>query len=281
MEWSEKIRLAFFTLLRAGLWNHTVDEVSCFPLSDLEWKVVWKHAVRQSVRGLIFDGICLLPERCMPDMHLIMVWTAEIDRVERSNRQMNHVLLSIVNLLKEKDVTPLVLKGQGVAQFYEHPLLRECGDIDLYFATQQDEKLLLDWVLSKNIVIDKGSDGAYAYVLDGIEVEHHTRVFDLYSSKIQHYLTNLLYQEGFTSQLICADAESSICILSPNLNLISLNAHILKHLMGHGIGLRQFCDMARAYHVLRHDYDGKKLKAMYQRCGLLRWSRLFHTMLVK
>ena len=280
MEWSEKIQKAFFTLLRAGLWNRAVDDVSCFPLSASEWKNVWDHAVRQSVRGLIFDGVCLLPDSLMPDVQLVMVWTAAIDRVERRNRRMNQVLLSVTKLLKEKGVIPLLLKGQGVAQLYEHPLLRECGDIDLYFASRQDEQLLLDWIQSKGIAIVKEADGANAYVLDGIDIEHHLRIFDLYTPRVQRYLSHLLQNEGFRSLSLSTDAESSICVLSPKLNLISLNAHILKHLMGHGIGLRQFCDMARAYHVWHDTLDGEALKKCYQQCGLLRWSRLLHTLLV-
>ena len=281
MEWSDKIRKAFFVLLRAGLWNGAADDVSCFPLSEGEWKCVWMHAMRQSVRGLIFDGVCLLPEQMMPNVQLLMAWTAEIDRVERRNRQMNGVLMKMMGLLKDQKELPLVLKGQGVAQFYEHPLLRECGDIDVYFTHREDEQFLLDRVRSKGGNVVREPDGTSAYVLDGIDVEHHNRIFDLYAPGTKEYLCELIQNEGFMSLSLHADDESSICVLSPKLNLISLNAHILKHLLGHGIGLRQFCDMARAYHVLRPEYDGAQLQESYRRCGLTRWSRLLHTLLVR
>ena len=140
---------------------------------------------------------------------------------------------------------------------------------------------MIDWLRNKKISVVKEPDGTHAYELDGISVEHHNRIFDLYSPCIQRYLSDLVKQEGVTNLSLNEDADSSVCVLAPKLNLISLNAHILKHLMGHGIGLRQFCDMARAYHTLSHAYDGDELAVCYQHCGLQHWSQLLHSLLIK
>lgn len=59
-----------------------------------------------------------------------------------------------------------------------------------------------------------------------------------------------------------------------------LNAHILKHVCTVGIGLRQFCDMARAYHTLFGTYDAEQLTETYRQTGLLKWSGLMHQVLV-
>ena len=281
MEWSEKLQQAFFTLLRAGLWHVNQDDWSCFPLSEGEWKSIWKQATRQSVRGLVFDGLCLLPEHLMPGIQLVVVWTAEVERIEQRNRQMNKVLLELVRSLTEIEKAPLVLKGQGVAQLYEQPLLRECGDIDLYFDDVQSEVILLDWIRSKGVSIHTEPDGTHAYQWKGMDVEHHRRIFDLYAGGIQPYLDRQLQKYGSTCMPLLGDEQSKIRVLSPVLNLLLLNTHLLKHLMGHGIGLRQFCDLARAYHVWKNAYDGEGLKECYRRCGLLRWSRLLHMMLVE
>ena len=68
---------------------------------------------------------------------------------------------------------------------------------------------------------------------------------------------------------------------SPLPDLLLLNAHLLKHIMGHGVGLRQFCDMARAYHALHGSYSPVELEAAYRRTGLLRWSAQLHTFLTE
>lgn len=68
---------------------------------------------------------------------------------------------------------------------------------------------------------------------------------------------------------------------SPLLNLLLLNTHLLKHIIGHGVGLRQFCDMARAYHNLQGCYAPEELEAVYKRTGLMKWSVQLHTFLTE
>ena len=58
-----------------------------------------------------------------------------------------------------------------------------------------------------------------------------------------------------------------------------LSAHIFKHASGPGIGLRQFCDMAVAYHKLSFDPD--TLLETYRKAGLLKWNVLLYSFLRK
>ena len=71
---------------------------------------------------------------------------------------------------------------------------------------------------------------------------------------------------------------------SPALNALMLNSHILKHALGRGIGLRQICDLAMAYHRISEegkiDEYGGRILAFYRRVGIVKWSRLLHSFLV-
>ena len=281
MDTSQKIQGAFFALIRAGLWNRELDDTTCFPLSETEWKDVWNQAVRQSVRGILYQGISLLPEEWVPSEQLMMYWMVDIERIESRNRKMNQALSELQQQLHVQNIHPLVLKGQGIAQFYAHPLLRECGDIDLYFSHPEEEQHAIDWVRKQGGKVVTEADGAHAYRFRGIEIEHHVRALDLFSHQIQGYLIQLMRKQGTVPMDVDATENLSIEVLSPLVNLLSLNAHILKHIMGHGIGLRQFCDLARAYHALQNEYDGEALRTCYERCGILRWSQLLHAFLVR
>ena len=278
---SENIQQAFLCLIRAGLWNRMPDDCSFFPLSETEWKEVWNQAVRQSVRGLLYQGVCLLPEELLPPQQLVMYWLVDIEQLEHRNRRMNKALTELTQGMRKLGVHPVVLKGQGVAQFYEHPLWRECGDIDLYFADVQEERKVVEWVRSQGGKVSTEPDGAHVYRFRGIEIEHHLRALDLYAGGVQQFLKQKMQQHGRISMEIGTEKEQCIEVLAPTVNLLSLNAHILKHFMGHGIGLRQFCDLARAYHALQLDYKGEELKACYKRCGIARWSRVLHAFLVQ
>ena len=83
--------------------------------------------------------------------------------------------------------------------------------------------------------------------------------------------------EGYDEMPLVGDIR--IKVPAPIVTLLLLNAHIMKHAFTVGIGLRQFCDLARAYYVLYGHYDAVKLTHALQESGMTRWSGLLHLLL--
>lgn len=270
---------ALFCLLRAGLWERKIDDFSPFPLTEAEWKNVHRMAVRQTVTGFVFRGLDYLPEDLLPNDMLMMRWVASVDSIEQRNQKMNAVLGSLQQAMAQNDLHPVLLKGQGVAAFYEFPLLRECGDIDLYFSSEKEERKAAELMRQTGHLVEKHADGSNNYSCAGIEIEHHTQLFDLYNPLLKGFLSKLIKKHGFSNRQI--GENLSVSVPSSLLNLLALNSHLLKHMMGHGIGLRQFCDMARAYYSLYGSYSAEELEAVYKRTGLLKWSKQLHTFLTE
>lgn len=131
---------ALFSLLRAGLWEREPDDLSPFPLTDAQWWEVYRMSVRQTVAGIVFRGLHHLPEEYLPADALMIHWVAKADRIERKNRRMDAALRLLLQRMGREGLHPVLLKGQGVAALYEHPLLRECGDIDLCFPSEKEER---------------------------------------------------------------------------------------------------------------------------------------------
>lgn len=270
---------ALLLLLRAGLWGKKPEDVSLFPLSADEWEKVYGEARRQTVSGWVYRGIGFLSEDLLPPQRVMFRWIVDVDRIEQRNETMNRCLVELTGLLEEKGIRAVVQKGQGVAALYEEPLLRECGDIDLYFPKEEDRRRAESWLHEQGKTLERKADGSTAYTWRQIEVEHHPALFDLSRPKMQDYLTELIAEKGFDS--ITLGNGGRIWVPAAELNLLLLNVHILKHAMGRGIGLRQFCDMARAYQVLGMQVDGEEMKRMYEHTGIGAWSRLLHVFLIK
>ena len=230
---------ALFSLLRAGLWEREPDDLSPFPLTDAQWWEVYRMSVRQTVAGIVFRGLHHLPEEYLPADALMIHWVAKADRIERKNRRMDAALRLLLQRMGREGLHPLLLKGQGVAALYEHPLLRECGDIDLCFPSEKEEREAAELVRRAGCRTERRPDGSVCYSWQGVEVEHHTRLFDLYNPLLGGYLSALVVKHGFTD--IRTEDGASLPVPSPLPNLLSLNVHLLKHIMGHGVGLRQFC----------------------------------------
>lgn len=256
-----KTERILLSLLRSGLWMKEPDDTELFPLTGEEWQEVYRLAKEQTVGGPVFQGICLLKDEMMPPLDLLQRWTVHVDHIEQANKRMNETQRELLSRLTSNGLKPIVLKGQGVAQFYVHPLQRTCGDIDLYFPKRGDYQLTYTLTKEWGLKPQKMADGAFSFQYKGEEVECHQRLLDIYNPFRQKSIREMIAHEGFDDT-----------VPSPILNLLLLNTHILKHLMGHGIGLRQLSDMACAYHTLKGQYDEHLYRHYCQQLHIAPWT---------
>ena len=235
----------FFQLIRAGL-NGT--PLTDFPkLEGKEWASLVNLARQQTVVGLLYQGVSQLPEGYPLPQNLLFVLIAEIGQLEKESRKVKATADALTQEFEAQGLHPLVMKGPAVAAFYAQPLLRECGDIDLYFPPEEFEK-----AVSMAGEVTPAPDGSVHYKRDGIDIDQHRQYFDIHSRNLA-------------------------AVPSPEATLMMLSAHILKHCMGAGIGLRQLCDMAMAYKALA--VPPEHLRACFRDAGLDRWNRLLFSFL--
>ena len=267
----EKTLQALFARLQAGLWG-TFDEAaaSAFPLSAGEWERVFTLARQQTVTGITFRGLDFLPEEAAPPMGIMAKWMAHADRIEQSNRVMNETVARLYGHFASAGVEAVLQKGQGVAAMYPEPLLRECGDIDLYFPGHDGVSDPLAGI--DGAVRERQPDDSWVYVVDGIIVEHHTDLLDIQSPRAKRYVKRLIEEKGF-EKVVTRDGVE-VLVPAPEVNLLLLSSHILKHAFGVGIGLRQFCD----YAVARRYYEGRvnlqEMREIWKKTGLEKWQSL-------
>ena len=162
-----------FALLRAGLWEQPEAVVHCSPLSAASWEEVLSLAEKQTVTGIVYLGIRFLPEGLEPPVNVLVKWAARADAIERRNIRMGKALDELCALFLENGISPVLQKGHDVASLYGHPLLRECGDIDFYFTTQEEKSAATALVARLGCRIRTASDGSDCYSWKGIPVEHH------------------------------------------------------------------------------------------------------------
>lgn len=274
----DKTLQALFALLQAGLWGR-FDEAaaSAFPLSAGEWERVFTLARQQTVTGIAFRGLDFLPEEAAPPMGIMVKWMAHADRIEQSNRVMNETVAKLYGHFASAGVEAVLQKGQGVAAMYPEPLLRECGDIDLYFPGHDGVSDPLAGI--DGAVRERQPDDSWSYVVDGIIVEHHTDLLDIQSPRAKRYVKRLMEEKGF-EKVVTGDGVE-VLVPAPEVNLLLLSSHILKHAFGVGIGLRQFCD----YAVARRYYEGRvneeEMREIWRMTGLEKWQDLLEGFLVK
>jgi hypothetical protein len=121
-------------------------------------------------------------------------------------------------------------------------------------------------------------DNSFIYGYKGMEIENHKLLIDIYNPYKQKYIKELIDKYGFEEVVI---DNIKVAVPTPLLNLIMLNTHIMKHAFGWGIGLRQICDIARAYYELCGRVEDAEIRRVYKDLGINKWSRLLHSFLVE
>lgn len=239
------------TLLRAGLWER--DTTLASVPDAVQWNAVLETAHAQAVTGLLLRGLEHLPQEQLPPQPLRLRLMAETISLERASAAQVRTETDLLAFWIGKGLHPLVMKGSRAARHYLHPELRSCGDIDLFFP--EDE-----FARAKALVPEAVTepDGSAVFTRDGIPVELHPRYYDLPLPPEQ------------------LPPPGSVCG-----ELLLLSAHICKHAIGAGVGLKQLCDLARALYATEGRYDKEELRDALHRAGLLRWHRMLCSLLVR
>jgi len=275
-----KVAQAFFTLLRSGLWNKPVDSEECFPLSEPEWRKVFEVSIQHTVEGIVFDGIQKLSSGKFPPKEIHIKWLLLTEKISQRNTQMNEIIAEQNAFFSKNDVYPVLLKGQSLAVYYDNPSRRVCGDIDWWFQSRKDFKKANELLNKRGIRPESTAGYSNVYQWKTFEIDNHIKLFDLHNPFCFRYLNALKSLEK--NQFIRLDINGEkVLTLSPFLQILQANAHILKHLLSFGIGIRQLCDIARLYQNYHDKINGLYQKQVYKRLKIIKWIYLLHEVLVE
>ena len=269
---------SFFALLRAGLWNRE-PEGNFFPLQPEVWKRVYMLACKQTVEGIVYDGIMRLPESDYPPRDLLLNWVVRVDSIEKRNKRMNKVVSELYEIFTQNQITAYLVKGQGVASCYDEPLHRVCGDIDWFFPDKLHFNKANRLFERNGIKVEKQAKFSKAYTWRGFLIEHHCRLLDIDDPFRIPYLRKLLQRE-YEYSIDLNLNEQLILLPSPVLMQVSVNTHILKHLLTSGIGIRHLCDSARVCCAYPHTHETESFKMIYGKLGIYRWIQFLNNLLV-
>lgn len=239
------------SLLRLSLFGVSIGEdVLCKlrSFSEEEWNALLEEARRQTVSGLLYKALELMPEGISMPEDVAFDLVDVVNQGVKRNIRMMETEKEILGFFRNAGFHPVVMKGSTCAALYPFPELRNSGDIDLYF-TEAEYDEAVKAAGNAGMDYSKRPDSSMVLILHDVIIELHRKYYDL------HY-----------SDLELPD------ISSPEARILMLSSHILKHACSSGVGLRQICDFALAY----NSYNGDKaaLDTMFSHLGLSRWHHL-------
>lgn len=275
----------FFELLRAGLFPDKEARILEHG-SSVDWRGLYCLAEEQAVMGLVAAGVENLPASERPSKDVVLQFVGSTFQLEQRNKAMNAFVAKLIEQFRKEDVYTLLVKGQGIAQCYERPLWRACGDIDLLLSPDNFEKassVLDNYSRETSRETSKDIERKHReYHIDGWTVELHgtmhtnlSRGIDKWIDKVQE---DVFYGGNVRSWL---NDNTLVFLPSPDNDVIFVFTHILQHLFLEGIGLRQICDWCRLLYTFREKLNLRVLEDRISRMGLLTEWKVFASLAVQ
>lgn len=274
------------------------DWLSRTPFEE-DWGMLFQMAEEQGITSFVFPALETLNKSGQkPPMELLYEWIGLAEQVRAQNKLMNREAARLTALFENEGHRTAILKGQANARLYCHTentestdnfkghtdgtdkgsdlsLLRQPGDIDIWVSGGKERVVrtlrklhLIDGGMSKYHSAEKAEDYYHHIHLrkneNGVDVEVHFRP----SSGNQDPFTNRRLQKYLNQEI---DKENEMVgegfrVPSLRFALVMQLAHIQKHFIEEGVGLRQIIDY---YYLLRKwSMENEELRVDLRSLGL-------------
>lgn len=277
---SESTVKVFFELVKAGLFSHTeiTENTEKISWEGVDWGEVYRLAEEQSVIGLVSAGLDWFKvndSRFTVPQAVALQFIGQTLQIEQRNKAMNAFVSELVTKLRKADIYAILVKGQGVAQCYEKPLWRACGDVDLFLSDENYQKakeLLLP--LGEVTEPEERAKKHFAMSIDGFAVELHGTLHSGLSARVDRGLDEIkkaVFYDGRVRSWL--DGNVQVFLPKADEDAVYVFTHFLQHFYKGGIGLRQICDWCRLLYAYRESLNHKLLETRIKEMGLTtEWS---------
>ncbi len=228
--------------------------------SEKEWNELYLLCQTQSISAFVFTALDRLSESGQkPPMALLYDWIGQSEQVKVQNALMNKEAARLTSLFEQAGHQTAILKGQANARLYTQPWGRQPGDIDIWVDGGKEKAVES---VRKLGLSDEKATTTYHHVhlkQNGIAIEVHFRPssgnYNPFSNKrLQTFLEHEIYNRILT-------VEEGFQVPSLRFALVMQLAHIQRHLISEGVGMRQIIDY---YYLLRSDVGNERDGVFYR-----------------
>ena len=223
-----------------------------------DWDACYQFAKRQTLAGVLFDGIQRLPKELAPARPLLLRWLSDSESIRRRNMRMDRASAYIYNKVCAAGFRCCILKGQGNALLYPHPSSRTPGDVDVWVVANREELRHIALSLTEGDGSSlQESLNHIGLTVHGVSVELHSTPAllnsPLHNSRLQKWLKRNADLQC-SNRIALPNNAGEVAVPTVSFNIIYQLCHLFHHCFYEGVGLRQIVDY---YLVLKNtDFSG-------------------------
>jgi hypothetical protein len=219
---------------------------------DIDWRRVFEHAQEQGVNAIVLDGL----EKYMnntshklnaKDKQFILEAIGNLQLIEFNNQKQLSALLKLSEILNNKGIPFMIMKGFACAQYYPNSKHRTCGDIDIYtWKRFNDSNQALE---DAGVPVEPDYYRHTASFINGVMIENHRVLCDLRGPRTQTMeFEKWLEREARRSfekgkpAMVFNHVVYGGLFPSANFNALFLPWHVSSHFMFERVTIRQLLD---------------------------------------
>lgn len=223
-----------------------------------DWDACYQFAKRQTLVGVLFDGIQRLPKELAPARPLLLRWLSDSESIRRRNMRIDRASAYVYNKVCAAGFRCCILKGQGNALLYPHPSSRIPGDVDVWVMANREELRHIALSLTEGDGSSlQESLNHIGLTVHGVSVELHSTPAllnsPLHNSRLQKWLKRNADLQC-SNRIALPNNAGEVAVPTVSFNIIYQLCHLFHHCFYEGVGLRQIVDY---YFVLMNtDFSG-------------------------
>lgn len=270
---------AFFELVRAGLWE---KEAQLSQFGSIDYAEIYNLAEQQSVVGIVAAGLEHVQDVKIPQ-NIALKFVGNALQLEQRNLAMNDFVAKLIERLRNKNINPILLKGQGIAQCYNRPSWRTCGDIDLLFSNTHYEDAKRELMpLATSFDTEEKCGKHIGLLLNSWKVELHGTQHSELSVRIDKVIDETQEDIFYGGKVRSwQNGKVKVFLPAPDCDVVFIFTHFIKHYFKEGVGLRQLCDWCRLLWTYRNIVDTGLLERSLGKMKLMTEWKAFATFVVK
>ena len=234
------------------------------PLTDQSWHALIYMARQQTMLGVLFDGVSRLPKEQLPPEGLYKTWAELTERIAGIYHRHLERTKELEEILRSMGLHACILKGTGMSRLYPVPERRFCGDIDVWVAGSHKQTLRAfrkagyetTEILYQECKVNLFQDTT-------VEIHFHP-------SKMYNPFLNARLQRCLEELSPIRD-DVTLCYPDARFNAVFCMAHMYRHYLEGGLGMRQMLDY---YYLLQQLTPEERVETMarLRKLGMARFT---------